>query len=282
MSPAVRRHARHVLAHLSDPHLTGDGSRVGGVVDATARLDAALDVLTTWDITCDAWVFSGDLSDDGSPSSYALLRQRVADAAASVGVPVVWATGNHDDNAAFRAGVLGEAPDAGPFHAEHRFGGLRVLVVDSNVPGSPAGFVSDGELAWLADRLTAPAASGTLLVVHHSPLPPLQDPAWQWPLTNADALASVVRGSDVRAVLSGHFHHAAYGTWAGVGAMVAPSLVYTQDVTAGRSLRGQDANVGFAVLEVYDDVVTHTVVPLGRGAGVHDHLPAGQISPSVT
>ena len=43
-----------------------------------------------------------------------------------------------------------------------------------------------------------------------------------------------------------------------------------------------NAEVGFAVVEVYDDVVTHTVVPLGRGAGVHDHLPAGQISPSVT
>lgn len=269
-----RRHPTHVVAHLSDTHLTGDGSLVGGVVDADAQLDAALAVLTSWNVRCDAWVVSGDLSDDGSLASYARLRARVGRAAASLGVPVIWATGNHDDNAQFRAGVLGAEPAPGPYLAEHMLGRLRVLVLDSGVPGSPAGAVTPASLAWLSGRLAEPAASGTLLVVHHAPLPPLQDAAWGWPLTNPDDLAAVVRGSDVRAVLAGHFHHAAFGTWAGIGVGVAPSLVYTQDVTVGRDLRGQAANRGFALVEVYDDTVTHTVVPLRRGAGVHDHLPA--------
>ena len=275
----MRRHPTHRVAHVSDTHITGDGSLVGGVVDARAQLLRALDVLTSWNARCDAWVFSGDLSDDGSPSSYAWLRETVLDAAGSVGVPVVWATGNHDDAASFRAGVLGEPSASGvvePVNFETDVAGLRVLVLDSNVAGTPAGTVAAESLAWLGERLAEPAASGfgTVLVVHHAPLPPLQDAAWQWPLTNPDALAEVVRGSDVRAVLSGHFHHSAFGVWAGVGVCVAPSLVYTQDVTRGRDLRGQVTNTGFSLVEVYDDVVTHTVVPLEVGRGVHDAIAA--------
>ena len=38
------------------------------VVEGDAE-PAALDVLTTWGVRCDAWVFSGDLSDDGSPAA---------------------------------------------------------------------------------------------------------------------------------------------------------------------------------------------------------------------
>lgn len=275
MPGASRPRPRHVLAHLSDTHLTGDGSLVGGVVDARAQLRTALDVLTTWNVRCDAWVLSGDLSDDGSLSSYAALRAEVADAAASVGTPVVWATGNHDDNAAFRAGVLGLPAETGPFLAEHDLDGLRVLVLDTNLPDTPAGRVSAEALDWLAERLATPAPSGTVLVMHHPPMPPLQDAAWRWPLTNPEAVASVLRGSDVRAILSGHFHHSAFGVFAGAGVCVAPSLVYTQDVTLGLDLRGQDANQGFAVVEVYPDTVTHTVVPLTRGRGVHGYLPAG-------
>ena len=83
-----------------------------------------------------------------------------------------------------------------------------------------------------------------------------------------------MRGRVGRAVLSGHFHHSASGAWAGVGVSIAPSLVYTQDLTVGGDLRGQFANTGFAVVEVYDDVVTHTIVPLDRGPGVGGEIPA--------
>ena len=178
----MRRYPTHRLAHLSDLHVTGDGSPVGGVVDARAQLLRALEVLTSWNLRCDAWVLSGDLSDDGSPASYAWLCSTVLDAAASVGADVVWATGNHDEAAAFRSvfgpGVAGVS---GPVNAEHDVAGLRVLVVDSSVPGRPAGTVAPESLAWLGGRLAEPAASGSLLVVHHPPLPPLQDAAWRWP-----------------------------------------------------------------------------------------------------
>ena len=272
-----RPRPRRTLAHLSDLHITGDGSLVGGVVDARARLAAALEVLTSWNVACDAWVFTGDLSDDGTPESYAWLRETVAAASQRAGVPVIWANGNHDERDAFRRVLLGEPGGEEPYVAEHAIGGLRVLVVDSTVPGLPYGRIAPETLAWLEQRLAVPAPEGSVVVVHHAPLPPLQDAAWGWVLAHPEDLAAVLRGTDARAVLAGHLHQAAFGVFAGVGTSVAPALVYTQDLTAGRDLRGQDANAGFSLVECYPDVVTHTVVPLATGRAVGEVLPAAPL-----
>lgn len=268
---ALRPLPRYTLAHLSDPHLTGDGSPVGGAVDPRARLSRALEVLTSWNVACDAWVFTGDLSNDGSAASYTTLRDLVSDAAARAGVPVVWVNGNHDERAPFRTALLGEDPSDEPYLAEHRFGGLRVLVVDSTIPGVPEGRLEPATLAWLARRLGTAARDGTVLALHHAPFPQLQDAAHLWSLENPRELADVIRGTDVRTVLAGHFHHTAFGTLAGVPVSAATALVYTQDVTVGRDLRGQDAHQGFSLVELYEDAVVHTAVPLDAAVGV---LPA--------
>lgn len=247
------------------------------MVDARARLDEALGVLTTWGVRCDAWVFSGDLSDDGTPESYAWLRERVMTAAASVGVPVIWGNGNHDERAAFLAGLgLGSGVGtAGLVLGETDLAGLRVLTLDSNLVGTPAGELSAEALGWLTERLDTPAPAGTVVVVHHCPLPQPQAAArLLWPLRNPADLAAVVRGTDVRLILSGHFHQTGFGTLAGVPVALASSLVYTQEVGVSPDLRGQDAGAGFSLVQLSDDSCVVTAVPLARGTGVHPVVTA--------
>ncbi|WP_052462233.1 metallophosphoesterase [Nigerium massiliense] len=262
------------LAHLSDSHIRAAADPlVGGRVDSRATTSRALDVLTSWDQPVDAWLFSGDLSDDGSPDSYAWLRRQVEDAAASVGVPVLWLNGNHDERAAFRAGLLGQAPSEEPYNAEHRVGDVRFLLLDTNLPGRPEGLVADSSLGWLADRLAEPDPPlGTVLVMHHTPLPPLQTAAGLWPLTNPQPVAEAVRGSGVRLILGGHFHQPSHGTFAGIPVSGATSLTYTQDLTDGLTLRGQDAGQGFALVQLYPADVMSTTVGLTRGALVHQRI----------
>lgn len=265
------RRSTRVIAHLSDVHLSATPDRLAGVVDARANLARALAVLTTWNVEADAWLFSGDLSDDGSPESYAALRDLVEPAAAARGVQVWWGNGNHDDLPALRAGLL-DASGSGPFDWVAWLGALRVVHVDTSVPGVPWGRVSDASLAWLAAELATPASEGTIVVAHHAPLPQPQDAAALWPLTNASALGEVVRGTDVRLILSGHFHQPSHGTLAGVPVSVAPALAYGQDLTRGRTLRGQDAQQGFSLVELYDDTAVVTMVGLTAGNGVGSEI----------
>ncbi len=124
--------------------------------------------------------------------------------------------------------------------------GLRVITLDSLVPGDVAGRLSHLQLAWLREELTLPAPAGSIVVLHHPPisLSPqqaaagLQDPA---------ALASALQGSDVHLVLCGHFHAQLSGRWGGATVWVGPGVVTRVDLTAPptvvRAVRGAAATV---------------------------------------
>ncbi|HQA30643.1 MAG TPA: metallophosphoesterase [Propioniciclava tarda] len=164
-----------------------------------------------------------------------------------------------------------------PLNRTYDLRGLRFIALDSVVAGRPEGRLSEVSLAWLSEVLATPAVHGSILALHHPPVPPVQDAAGLWPLTNPDALAEVVRGSDVRLIIGGHFHQTSFTTLAGVPVAAASSLTYTQDLTAGRTLRGQDAHAGFNLIEVHEEQVVVTAVQLDVGVGVHRALSPADV-----
>lgn len=262
----------HTIAQLSDCHIRPAADPlVGGVVDTRAILRRALAVLTSWDLPVDTWLFTGDLADDGQPESYAWLRETVEPLAAARGVRVVWASGNHDARPAFRRLLLDAVESDEPLNQAVDLGGLRLLVLDTNVTGVPWGRPTRASLDWLAEQLATPAHHGTLLALHHSPITPWQDAVRGWDLREPDALAAVLRGSDVRLLVGGHFHQTSWGTFAGIPVAGCTSLAYTQDLSRGRTLRGQDAGQGFNLIQLTDAVAVHHIT-LARGAGVHPEV----------
>src|SRR6185369_13255649 len=122
-----------------------------------------------------ALVFTGDLADRAEPAAYARLREIVEPAAAELGAVVVWVMGNHDERAAYAQGLFGETlSDEGAEATQdrvHDVAGLRIVSLDTSVPGYHHGEVTDAQLAWLADVLQTPAPHGTLLALHHPPIP---------------------------------------------------------------------------------------------------------------
>lgn len=260
---------RHVLAHFSDTHLRHPGSPlVRGVLDPRVPLGELLAGLLLSGHAPEALLFTGDLSDDGTPESYRELRALVEPIAAELGARVIWLNGNHDDRATLRTELLGQPAAAGPINQVHWLGGLRVLCLDSTVPGHDYGEIAEESLAWLAANLAEPAPEGTILAMHQPPVPVVQDLAASWELVGQDLLAGVVRGSDVRCILGGHFHQTSFGQFAGALVSAVTATSYTQDLFTGRGSRGQAGGQGFNLVRVYDDTVNHTLVPIGRHASV--------------
>jgi 3',5'-cyclic AMP phosphodiesterase CpdA len=253
-----------VLAHLSDTHLRDPADPlVRGLVDPRPRLIEALDAVAAHEP--EALVFTGDLSDNGTAASYVELRRLVEPYARDLGARVIWVNGNHDDRRTFAGALLDDdtSGDA-PLNQVHWLGGLRLLCLDTTVPGSHRGEIAPASLAWLADQLTESAPDGTIVAMHHAPLPVVQDLAASWELVGQTALAGVLAHSDVRAVLAGHFHQSGFGTVAGIGVHAAASLCYTQDLATGRGIRGQDGAHAWHLVTVYPDMVVSTVAPLGH------------------
>jgi Icc protein len=256
--------ARHVIAHISDTHLLGGGRALYGTVDTDPPLVHALDLLAKSNLPIEALVFTGDLADLAEPDAYARLKSIVEPAAERIGAEIVWVMGNHDERPAYSAGLFG-AESTAPQDRVEMFGGLRIISLDSTVPGYHHGALLDSQLEWLRDVLAEPAADGTLLALHHPPLPSPVEIMAILELQQMHRLADVVRGTDVRAILAGHLHHAMSGTFAGIPVSVAAATCYTIDASAPvGSLLGVDGAQSINLVHVYDDQILHSVVPVNE------------------
>ena len=240
------------ILHLSDTHVTGSGLDMDGV-DAVAALDAILhDARHVPGL--DAVVVSGDIADDGSAEGCRAVLERVGAFAAERGIPHIYSTGNHDTRGPFRE-VLGSGhldpdgsdrgrlldPESDLCASVSYLGELRVVTVDSLVPGKTHGFLDEHQLARLAAELATPTRDGTVLVLHH---PPLHLASLPWVadvvLHNISALGRVVRSSDVRAIL------------AGIPVWVTPGVVTRIDTTAPPHLVRGVLGAGASVVDLAD------------------------------
>ncbi|HEX3932952.1 MAG TPA: phosphodiesterase [Nocardioides sp.] len=253
----------HVIAHVSDTHLLAGDARQYGAIDTAERLAQALDRVARIDPPPQALVFTGDLADLGEPAAYRRLRELVEPLAERIGAQVVWCMGNHDERAAYSRELFGAESEATQDRV-YDVAGLRVVSLDTSVPGWHHGEITDDQLSWLHDVLATPAEHGTVLALHHPPIPsPMCPVAEVIELLDTDRLATVVEGSDVRAILGGHYHFSSHSTFAGVPVSVAAATCYLADpAPLGRFISAVDGNTSVNAVHVYADRVVHTIVPV--------------------
>lgn len=258
------------ILHLSDTHFSGDGGRHYGVVDTAEHLRRALAHVEH--LAFDLVIVSGDVSEDGSHESYEQIRDTVLPWARAHGAHAVFAMGNHDNRAAFRAVLSGGQPDADeielagidldrPVASVAERDGWRVVVLDTSVPGSGYGNLELEQKAFLREALAEPAAHGTVVVAHHPPIPAQTDLLEALALDEQDGrdLIDIVRDSDVRVVLSGHYHHALLEIVAGVPVAVAPGVTNISRAFADPAEESAIDAFGGASVEIDGDHVR--VVP---------------------
>lgn len=260
----------HVIAHLSDPHLLAGGGRLAGHIDTEAQLRKALARVEGSGERFDALVISGDLADTGDPAAYALLLEIVEPVVERLGCALVLTGGNHDERRPMARTLHGVDTDA-PHDRVTDVNGLRIIAIDSAVPGYHHGGFSEEQYDWLTRELAKPAQHGTILVIHHAPIT-YRSPVMQLiDFDDVDRLRDLVAGTDVRAVLSGHLHVTSFGTLGTVPVFVAGGVSYVDDVGAPRELlMAVDGPQSWNLIEVHADQVVGTVAPIEA----HETWPA--------
>ncbi|MWB98625.1 metallophosphoesterase [Agromyces seonyuensis] len=258
------------IVHVSDTHLNAGGAPLPGGVDTQAAVDRLAARLGGLRMPVAAIVATGDISDDASADSYARARAALEPVAEALGARLVWVIGNHDERAPFREHLLGEpaaagAVPGGPVDIVHEIDGLRIIALDSTVPGFHHGELDADRAAWLAGILSTPAPHGTVLALHHAPIASPLSMMDVLELRGQDALADLVAGSDVRLILGGHLHYSTTSTFAGVPVSVAGATAYTLDASAGpRGLVGIDGGRSFDLVELRGADVTVSTIPVSE------------------
>lgn len=268
-----------VLVHLSDTHLRSPGDRLFGDVDPAEGLELALSRIQDSGLRPDGIIVTGDLADLGEPEAYARLRELIDPVAERVGAPVLWVMGNHDERRAFREALwdgvaLSDAAALLPVDRVDELDGLRIVTLDTSVPGAHHGEITPEQHAWLEGVLATPAPLGTILAMHHPPVPSILPLAASVELRDQGRLARTLAGSDVRAIIAGHLHYSTFATFAGIPVSVASSTCYAQDLTVPvGGTRPQDAAQGYNLVHVYADTVVHSVVAADAGQTLEDITP---------
>ncbi len=211
-----------LLAQISDLHVGTPGSGIDVHSDTSARLQRAVRHLCALEPRPDVVVCTGDLVHDGLPGEYARL------AALLEPLPMPWyvVPGNHDDREHLRATFAGRGyfPARGFLHYVVDTGPLRLIALDTLVPGAPGGRLCAERLDWLDARLSEAPAKPTVLLMHHPPFRTgigIMDP---WGLEGAGGLEAVVpRHPQVERILCGHLHRPIVKRFAGTVASICPA-----------------------------------------------------------
>lgn len=241
------------IIQLSDTHLLAGGAPYYDRVDTLAALRRAAARLAEMAPRLggiDAVFVSGDVADLGEPEAYALFHDAMAPLAAA---PLFAIPGNHDARGPFRA-AFGGRDDAETLDVCADVGAVRLIGLDTSVPGASHGAVSAGQAAWAAARAAEAPDRPALLFLHHPPFDVgigfmdaqrLRDPA---------ALETAVAASpSIRLIACGHVHRATTTCWAGLTAMIAPAPAHAVhlDLRAGASACF-DLEPGAALLHRWD------------------------------
>jgi 3',5'-cyclic AMP phosphodiesterase CpdA len=214
-----------LLAQLSDLHVLVPGKALSGIVATDRLLTDCVSALMALDPLPDAVLLTGDLVDSGHPDEYARLRMLLA----PLSMPVYVIPGNHDEIDALRAAFTDHdyLPRTGPLRWVVECAPLRVIGLDSSVPGRSGGMLDAETLSWLDDALRLAPETPTVVALHHPPFNSGIRHMDEIGLEDPTGLAAVIgRHPQVERVVCGHVHRAIQARFAGTIASVCPSTAH--------------------------------------------------------
>jgi 3',5'-cyclic-AMP phosphodiesterase len=214
-----------LLAQISDLHVVAKGRKFYDRIDTPAFLARAVAHLNALDPRPDFVWITGDLVDQGSPAEYAHLRDILA------GLQMRWAVmpGNHDERANLRQAFdETRLPRTGEF-LQYAIDDLplRLLALDTLIPGESGGRLCQARLDWLSDRLEERPERPTIIAMHH---PPFLTGLTEMDAINCDnsaALGAIVAvHPQIERIVCGHVHRPMVIRWNGTVVTTAPATAH--------------------------------------------------------
>lgn len=243
--------APFLVAQISDPHIGADWDGADSVAGLTQVLDAVFAMADRPDVL----LVTGDLVEHATGEEYDL----VAELLSAAPVPVHVLGGNHDRRDGLRArfGLPGEP--AAPVQYSADLGPLRLVALDTTIPGRAGGELDAERLAWLDAELALAPRQPTLLAMHH---PPASTGIAPWDAIGLEAAGRaalgeiVARHPQVQRLVAGHIHQPLVSALAGRAVLAVPST-YVQarlDFTSSEIVLG-GGTPGFAVHALVDGTI---------------------------
>ena len=213
-----------LIAQLSDCHIAGPGKKAYSVAPTAENLARCVDHINRNSPSVDLVLITGDITYSGDIEE----MERAARLLDRLQCPFYIVPGNHDLRSTLWTVFGGRAcPEMNDGFFNYVVEGreIRLIALDSTVPGEPGGEICSIRAKWLDEKLGEKSRQPTLLFMHH---PPVKFGVLE---TDEDGFAGsgllgevLDKYSNILRILCGHIHLASHGDWRGKIITTAPSM----------------------------------------------------------
>jgi Icc protein len=226
-----------LIAQITDTHISTEGSRNDQHFRTAEHLERAVAHLNALTPRPDLVLATGDLVERGEIGEYERLRELLE----PLRMPAYLIPGNHDDRT--------NLPRVFDDHAYlPRDGGfiqyvledrpVRLIALDTLIPGESGGRLCAERLAWLDARLGEAPRRPTVVFMHHPPFVTGIKKMDEMGLEDIDALGAVVRRHpQVERLVCGHLHRWIVRRFAGTVACTGPATAHQIALDLGETPR---------------------------------------------
>lgn len=191
-----------IVAQISDTHISLEGGRSR---ETEAALQRAVRHLVNLPARPNVVIISGDCTDNGRVEEYERFKALLQ----PLTMPVYVIPGNHDDRVHLQNvfGTQGSSPltDFVQYVVDDYT--VRLIALDTNVPGKAEGILCHERLSWLETQLANAPQKPTLLFMHHPPFMTGLHVVDNIGLKSMDTFASIVaRHTNIEGIMAGHVH----------------------------------------------------------------------------
>ena len=223
------------IAHLTDLHARPHGQSVNRIVESNKMIARAIDAVRALEPKPDCLLISGDMTECGHPEEYGVLRKLLK----PLDMPVYMVPGNHDRRENFQSAFhdYPGIPASGHVNYVIEDFPVRIIALDTVVPGYGHGALCDATLDWLEATLGHHSGKPTLIFMHHPPFDAGTSDMDNIRLKEGSERfhGIVARNKQIEHVLCGHHHRPIHIRYAGTIASTGPSVAHQSglDFTPG-------------------------------------------------
>ena len=218
-------------------HICQDGKYAYEVSDTVKGLKGFIRKINKHSFKIDMLCITGDLSDDGSISSYEIVRESLE----QLTIPYYLVPGNHDNKE--NMAVVFEDHKYLNSYVDNRIlysfihKGVKIILLDSVSPGSPDGSLTEGVLTALENELIS--NYNTIIFMHQPPFPSGIGFMDNQSYLNKDKFLNIVeKNKNIMLVACGHIHRQIFTKKSNVNFIVAPSTAMQLDLNLNDTAPG--------------------------------------------
>jgi 3',5'-cyclic AMP phosphodiesterase CpdA len=228
-----------LICQLTDLHVRPPGMPANRVAETNMFVERAFRAVAAFTPRPDIVVITGDLTECGLAGEYANLAQLIRK---FLPMPVYVIPGNHDRREAFREG-LAHLPGvtADPHFVQYAVEDypVRLVMLDSLVPGAGHGELNAVQLEFLDRTLAAAPDKPTIVALHHPPFVCGIGHMDRINLRDAAAFTAVIaKHKQVERIICGHHHRPIVTRVAHAIASIAPSVAHQVELALDPHDRG--------------------------------------------